>query len=134
MIKNEIEKQLLSVLHLEFVGLKFTSNISEEEYHNDNFYIIGKDYENKIGIKVTSLEVFSLSVNDYIFINSSLSQLINFLKFFTQTIDFNENYVDEKRYKEIKEIKEEFRKIDCRALNEDCWWPYIIEQSKDGLL
>jgi hypothetical protein len=131
---EDFKKQLLPIINIEFIGLKFSSNIYEKEYHNNSFYIIGNDYENEIGINKTNLEVFSLSKNDCIFINSSLTNLINCINFFMQKIDFREDYNEKERYQAIKEIKKEFVKIDNKVLDENCWWSFIIEETKDGLL
>jgi hypothetical protein len=131
---EELKKQLLSIVDINFAGLRFKSHIFEKEYHNDIFYIIGNDYENEIGIKKSNGEIFSLSKDDIVFINSSLSQLINCINLFVLKINFEESYVEDKRHKEMKGIKEEFEKIDKKALNEDCWWSYIIEETEDGLL
>jgi len=132
--KEDLEKQLSSIENLKFVGLEFRSDVVEKKYHNCLFYIVGNDYENEIGVEKSNFEVFSLSDEDFVFINSSLVQLINCINVLTQTIDLEKNYVEKTRCQQVKEVKREFRKMDKKSLSKGCWWSYILEEVKDGLL
>ncbi|MDR3058480.1 MAG: SUKH-4 family immunity protein [Prevotella sp.] len=125
---------VLSSLDVQFIGIKFKSNIIEKEFHDDKFYIIGNDYEDEIGVKKEDFSVYSLSKQNYIFMNSSFKQLIECIKTFTNILDFDEDYDDDIRQEEIKEIVEKFNTIDNQCLKNGAWWTYIIEQSQEGIL
>jgi hypothetical protein len=74
---NLLQEKLKSIADLEFIGLKFIHDF-KKEYKNQNiFYIIGNDYEAKIGIKEEDREVFSISEEEIVFMNSSLENLID---------------------------------------------------------
>ena len=73
----EIEKTIENSLGLTFIGVSFKLPI----YIENDFYIIGGDYEDKIGINSKNDFVYSLS-DTILFINSSLKQLIDCLLFF----------------------------------------------------
>lgn len=66
--------------------------------------------------------------------NSSFCQLIESMRVFTNILNFEEDYEDNRREQQIKEIVEIFHDIDATCLENAGWWTYIIEQSKDGIL
>ena len=70
----EIEKIIKNFLNLSFIGLSFKLPV----YTEGDFYIIGVDYEDKIGVSHSDHSVYSLSEST-LFINSSLNQLIDCL-------------------------------------------------------
>lgn len=125
----EIEKTIENSLDLTFIGVSFKLPI----YIENDFYIIGVDYEDKIGINSKNDFVYSLS-DTILFINSSLKQLIDYLLFFKETFNFEKEYTDTLRFEKIKVIRNHFLKIDKQCLSENTWWSYILEQVEDGIL
>ena len=134
----EIEKLLVSAKGITFIGIEFSEKIEIKILENDIYYIIGNDYEDKIGINTKTIEVFSLSFNNMekTFMNSSFEKLLSYIKKFNEKINLeNDNYEEIKRHKITKEIEMEIKKIDKKALNNDnTWWDFILEQVVDGLL
>ena len=96
----EIEKTIKNSLGLTFIGVSFKLPI----YIENDFYIIGVDYEDKIGINSKNDFVYSLS-DTILFINSSLKQLIDCLLFFKETFNFEKEYTDTLRFEKIKVIR-----------------------------
>lgn len=129
-----LKEKLKLVSDLEFIGLKFISDFQKLSKNENIFYIIGNDYEDKIGIKDDSKEVFSISDEEVTFINSSFENLIDCIIFFNETIDLNEVYNENKRRKSVEIISIKFQKIDKYALQENSWWSYILEQVEEGSL
>ena len=125
----EIEKTIENSLGLTFIGVSFKLPI----YIENDFYIIGVDYEDKIGINSKNDFVYSLS-DTILFINSSLKQLIDCLLFFKETFNFEKEYTNTLRFEKIKVIRNHFLKIDKQCLSENTWWSYILEQVEDGIL
>jgi hypothetical protein len=125
----EIEKIIKNFLDLSFIGLSFKLPV----YTEGDFYIIGVDYEDKIGVNHSNHSVYSLSEST-LFINSSLNQLIDCLLFFTKKFDFQEEYSDTLRLEKLKTIKSHFLKIDTPCLDQNTWWSYILEQVEEGIL
>ena len=123
----EIEKIIKNFLDLSFIGLSFKLPV----YTEGDFYIIGVDYEDKIGVSHSDHFVYSLSEST-LFINSSLNQLIDCLLFFTKNFDFQEEYSDTLRLEKLKTIKRHFLKIDTPCLDQNTWWSYILEQVEEG--
>ncbi|WP_314288473.1 immunity protein [Capnocytophaga sputigena] len=125
----EIEKTVKNFLDLTFIGFSFKLPIPIE----NDFYIIGFDYEDKVGINSKNNFVYSLS-DTTLFINSSLNQFIDCLLFFKETFSFEEEYSDVLRLKKMKIIREHFIEIDKQCFSENTWWSYILEQVEDGIL
>ncbi|WP_454986633.1 immunity protein [Capnocytophaga bilenii] len=125
----EIEKTVKNFLDLTFIGFSFKLPIHIE----NDFYIIGFDYEDKVGINSKNNFVYSLS-DTTLFINSSLNQFIDCLLFFKETFSFGEEYSDVLRLKKMKIIREHFIEIDKQCFSENTWWSYILEQVEDGIL
>ena len=125
----EIEKIIRNFLDLSFIGFSFKLPV----YTEGDFYIIGVDYEDKIGVNHSNRSVYSLSEST-LFINSSLNQLIDCLLFFTKNFDFQEEYSDTLRLEKLKTIKRHFFKIDAPCLDQNTWWSYILEQVEEGIL
>ena len=125
----EIEKIIKNFLNFSFIGLSFKLPV----YTEGDFYIIGVDYEDKIGVSHNNHSVYSLSEST-LFINSSLNQLIDCLLFFTKNFDFQEKYSDTLRSEKLKTIKSHFLKIDTPCLDQNTWWSYILEQVEEGIL
>ena len=65
----EIEKIIRNFLDLSFIGFSFKLPV----YTEGDFYIIGVDYEDKIGVNHSNRSVYSLSEST-LFINSSLTK------------------------------------------------------------
>jgi hypothetical protein len=103
---------------------------------NINHYIIGNEYDDLIGINSDTLNVYILSNDGNIFVNSTIVHLENCIKYFTGKIDLeNDIYDENKRHEITKEIKKGIKEIDKKALdNKNNWWPLILEQVMDGLL
>ena len=131
---QELEKTLQKLSEKEFVSLTFNKAIKEKCLQNKTFYIIGNDYEAAIGINKLNGEVYSLAENDLVFINSSLTMLIDFIGTFLQKIDFDEDYIESKRKKDVKEMVKQLKAMDKKAMREGTWWSLILEQTEDGLL
>ena len=125
----EIENTVKDFLDLTFIGFCFELPIHIE----NDFYIIGLDYEDKVGISCKNNSVHSLS-DSILFINSSLKQFIDCLLFFNETFSFEEEYSDALRSEKMKVIRNHFLKIDKECLFENTWWSYILEQVEDGIL
>ena len=125
----EIEKTVKNFLDLTFIGFSFKLPIHIE----NDFYIIGFDYEDKVGINSENNFVYSLS-DTTLFINSSLNQFIDCLLFFKETFSFEEEYSDVLRLKKMKIIRDHFIEIDKQCFSENTWWSYILEQVEDGIL
>ena len=70
----EIEKIIKNFLDLSFIGLSFKLPV----YTEGDFYIIGVDYEDKIGVNHSNHSVYSLSEST-LFINSSLNHACCFI-------------------------------------------------------
>jgi len=135
MTLDTLRKEVLSSLDIEFIGIKFQSDIIEKECHNHIFYIIGNDYEDEVGIRKDDYSVYSLSEEDSVFMNSSFNQLIKCIEIFTEIIDFSKDYSDDKeRVSQVKEIRKRFKETDRMSLKNGAWWTYILEQSEDGIL
>ena len=125
----EIENTVKDFLDLTFIGFCFELPIHIE----NDFYIIGFDYEDKVGINSKNNFVYSLS-DTTLFINSSLNQFIDCLLFFKETFSFEEEYSDVLRLKKMKIIRDHFIEIDKQCFSENTWWSYILEQVEDGIL
>jgi len=125
----EIEKTVKNFLDLTFIGFSFKLPI----YIENDFYIIGFDYEDKVGINSKNNFVYSLS-DTTLFINSSLNQFIDCLLFFKETFSFEEEYSNVLRLKKMKIIRDHFIEIDKQCFSENTWWSYILEQVEDGIL
>ena len=82
----EIEKIIKNFLDFSFIGLSFKLPV----YTEGDFYIIGVDYEDKIGVSHSNHSVYSLS-ESILFINSSLNQLIDCLLFYNKKLKFPYN-------------------------------------------
>ena len=128
---------LINASKIKFIGLSFNEDIISKEVNGEMFYIIGNDYEDLLGIRKLDLNVFSISDNDMVFINSSLEQLIDCINcFINSIIDLDEDDFDEeKRTKEVRMVSKKIKNIDKKALlDENYWWSLILEQVEDGLL
>ncbi|MDR2924598.1 MAG: SUKH-4 family immunity protein [Azoarcus sp.] len=136
---NEIElKNIRNILNendnIEFLGIKLNKNISIRAFGNKNYYIIGNDYEDEIGINIETLELYTLS-NKTFYLNNSFDKFIKCVKYFMENLNLEEDYIEDERHKQIKEIQKGIQKIDETALsNENNWWSLIIEQADDGIL
>jgi hypothetical protein len=125
----EIEKIIKNFLDFSFIGLSFKLPV----YTEGDLYIIGVDYEDKIGVNHSNHSVYSLSEST-LFINSSLNQFIDCLLFFTKNFDFQEEYSDTLRLEKLKTIKSHFFKTDTPCLDQNTWWSYILEQVEERIL
>jgi hypothetical protein len=70
----EIEKIIRNFLDLSFIGFSFKLPV----YTEGDFYIIGVDYEDKIGVSHRDHFVYSL-LESTLFINSSLNHACCFI-------------------------------------------------------
>ena len=70
----EIEKIIKNFLDFSFIGLSFKLPV----YTEGDFYIIGIDYEDKIGVSHNNHSVYSLSEST-LFINLSLNHACCFI-------------------------------------------------------
>ena len=131
---QELENKLQNLLGQEFISLTFRKKIREKDFQREIYYIIGNDYEAEVGIKKSNGEVYSLSETDIVFINSSLTMLIDFIDAFSRKIDFYEEYNEVKRQTDTKELSNQFESIDKNAMKEGAWWRFILEQTEDGIL
>ena len=129
-----LENKLQNLLGQEFISLTFRKEITEKDFQRGIYYIIGNDYEAEVGIKKSNGEVYSLSETDVVFINSSLTMLIDFIDAFSRKIDFYEEYNEEKRQTDTKELSNQFESIDKNAMKEGAWWKFILEQTENGIL
>ena len=60
--------------------------------------------------------------------------LIDFIDAFSRKIDFYEEYNEDKRQKDTKELSNKFESIDKNAMREGAWWKFILEQTEYGIL
>jgi hypothetical protein len=110
MDKNIELENIASVLDknsgINFIGIKLNKNIFIKSFENNNYYIVGNDYEDEIGINEKTLELYILSNNKKVYVNSSLDTFINCIKYFMEKINLSEdNYKENERHKVIKEIR-----------------------------
>lgn len=117
-----------------FIGVSFYPSIGKATYGGEDFYIVGCDYEDKIGVRDIDLSVFVLSDSGKVFVNTSLEKFLESIRCYTGIIDFDEAYDEKKRSKDVKAIRKGIKQIDPAALTSDTnWWSYILEQTEDGL-
>jgi hypothetical protein len=137
MFLENINKIIISNKDIKFIGIKFDENIELKLLQKINYYIIGNDYEDEIGINEQTSEIYILlheGINK-IFVNSSLEKFIECIKCFILKLNLDEDYYEEnKRKKVTKEIENEIKTIDKKALIKNNWWKLILEQVRDGLL
>lgn len=133
---KELKELLLKNSYLKFVGLSFNTDVVEKEIYGDTFYIIGNDNEGILGIKSSDMAIYSIYDEDEpCFVNSSLQQLIKCILLVKETIDWDDDFDEKIRKKEVRTAIKEIKKIDKSALaDEDNWWSLILEQAEDGLL
>jgi hypothetical protein len=132
--RKDVESILWTLFGKEFVSLTFRNVIQEKDFQRKTYYIIGNDYEAEIGVEKSSGEVYSLLENDIVFINSSLTELIDFIDTFSRKIDFNKEYVEATRKKDTRELSKQFKSMDKKAMEKGTWWSFILEQTEDGIL
>ena len=126
----------------EYLGL----TINEKYRDNKNFVditpssgytVIGNDYGTDICINSKG-EIISLDPEQELptrFINRDLETFLKFLNIFTAYHMKVREVDEEKQIQILDEMKEEFDKLDSRALDyEDNWWSVILEQMEMGLM
>lgn len=87
-----------------FIGLSFDQPAVQKDFRNQTLLIIGKDYEDLVGIRKKDGSVFSISSDGFVFMNSSVQKLEEFINICTRSIDFNEDYDGELREKQVKKV------------------------------
>lgn len=123
---------------LKDLNISFYSNFEQINVQDCDYIAIGDDYGTKICINGKSNEVVSIDIEEYMnirFINSSIENFIDFLQiYFTKRPELA--HADDEKAVEITSlIKDEFNRLDPRALDyEENWWTIILEQTEQGLL
>ena len=101
------------------------------------YTVIGNDYRTDICIDSKG-EIISSDPEQELparFINRDLETFLKFLNIFTAYHMKVREVDEEKQIQILDEMKEEFNKIDSRALDsEDNWWSVILEQMEMGLM
>ena len=135
---QNIEKMLFenNDLNTHFLGIRFNGKIEYKHINDENYYLIGNDYEYELGIKEDTFEVYTLLEDRNIFINKSLEKLIHCINVFFKIYgDIDNKTGEEEIITKVEEIIKEIKKIDNKAINdENNWWSLIIEQIINGEL
>ncbi|MDE5893611.1 MAG: SUKH-4 family immunity protein [Acetatifactor sp.] len=104
---------------------------------SSGYTVIGNDYGTDICIDSKG-EVISLDPERELptrFINRDLEAFLKFLGIFTAYYMKACEADEEEQIRILEEVKEEFNKVDSRALDyEDNWWSVILEQIEMGLM
>ncbi|MCG8322387.1 MAG: SUKH-4 family immunity protein [Cytophagales bacterium] len=125
----------LTQIHIdESIGLSFDQAMVQKDFQGQTFLVIGKDYEDVAGIKKQDGSVYTISDEGFIFMNSSVQMLEAFIHIFNSEIDFDEDYDEVLRKKQLKKVAQAMKKTDRPALKESHGWPFILEQAMGGLL
>lgn len=99
--------------------------------------VIGNDYGTDICIDSKG-EIISLDPDHELptrFINQNLNSFLEFLNLFAVYYTKIGEAGEEEQLQILEELKEEFNRIDSRALDyEDNWWSVILEQMEMGLM
>lgn len=102
-----------------------------------DYTVIGNDYGTDLCIDSKG-EIISLDPDHKLptrFINQDLSSFLKFLNLFTVYYTKIGKAGEEEQLQILEEMKEEFNRIDSRALdNEENWWSVILEQIEMGLM
>ena len=110
---------------------------SVDENLSCNFTVIGHDYGTDICMDSKG-EIISSDPEQELptrFINKDLKAFLEFLDIFAEYHMRVSEADEEEQIQILEEIKEEFNRVDCRALdNEENWWSVILEQIELGLL
>lgn len=126
----------------EYLGLtineKYRSNKNSVDITPSSGYtVIGNDYGTNICINSKG-EVISLDPEQELptrFINRDLETFLKFINIFTAYHMKVREADEEEQIQILDEMKEEFDKVDSRALDdEDNWWSVIVEQMEIGLM
>ncbi|EKY06733.1 hypothetical protein HMPREF9075_02265 [Capnocytophaga sp. oral taxon 332 str. F0381] len=130
--------EILNILHnninLSFLGISFYDYTHEKIIDGRTFYIIGSDYEDELGINVETGNIYTISLEELTFVNSSLEQFIKCIKTVKRIVIFEEDFKEEKRHKQVEFLRNQFLKIDKECVSMNNWWYYILEQIEEGLL
>lgn len=101
------------------------------------YTIIGNDYGTDLCIDSKG-EIISLDPDHELptrFINQDLKSFLKFLDLFTVYYTKIGEAGEEEQLQILEKLKEEFNRIDSRALDyEDNWWSVILEQIEMGLM
>ncbi len=118
-----------------FLGIKLKQSGDIININNVLYKVVGYDYECLLVEDQETYELYSLSEqNEKTFVNSSLELLLEFIKIFEKNIKYQTDGNDEQRMLSINKVKHIFETSDAKAVIENCWWSFILEQVEDGIL
>ena len=104
---------------------------------SSGYTVIGNDYGTDICIDSRG-EVISLDPEQKLptrFINRDLEAFLRFLGIFAEYYMKVREADEEEQIQMLEDMKEEFDKVDSRALDyEENWWSVILEQIEMGLM
>lgn len=119
-----------------FIGLALTGDRINKTLSGRVYQLVGRDYEDWIGVEPETGRVYSISAEDgeRVFVNSSLTLLEAFVDYAVAALDLYGDYDEERRRKQVEALRKAFAARDFEAVEDGGWWDYVLEQLEDGLL
>lgn len=117
--------------------IHFNVNQADEIRYNEKNMVIGDDFGTDIciGIKEEIVSVDPRHVYPVRFINTSLECFIRFIIIFLSFEEKITDADDDEINMILNNVREEFDRVDRQALlNEENWWPVVLEQIEGGLM
>ena len=125
----------------DIISFYFDSRIQECVLDNNRVLIIGDDYGTQIGVSLNvdaKDAIYSIDISNESpirFINSDILKLLQFLLLYKKLKSSMIESTDEEAITLISKTRDEFAKIDRKALaDENNWWSVILEQHEDGIM
>lgn len=126
---DELKERLLITL--------YPQNPRRVEVRGATYRVIGDDEGTNIAVNEETEEVYSVDETDTLppkFINTDVRSFLASLRLYLKHCPALQNADDEEAVKLVRKMRQEFCRLDCKAVTKDTYWTAVLDQVEAGLL